>query len=90
MRAFSIAWAVYRAANRGIKAKLPRPHLQRKARPHSEFTWMDRLSEGNFRLYGVCSTPTLVPLDGKGLVRMYHPGQMRADELRQALASVLK
>ena len=48
------------------------------------------LSEENFRLYGVSSTPTLVLLDGKGLVRMYRPGQMRADELRQALVSVLK
>lgn len=46
------------------------------------------LSEENFRVYGVSSTPTLVLLDGKGIVRMYHPGGMKADELRQAVAGV--
>jgi len=59
-----------------------------------QYSWLNGLpmpiSEENFRLYGVSSTPTLVLLDGKGIVRMYHPGQMKADELRQALVSVLK
>ena len=59
-----------------------------------QYEWMNGLpmplSEENFRLYGVSSTPTLVLLDAKGIVRMYHPGQMRVDELRQALVSVLK
>lgn len=58
------------------------------------FPWMSELpmpvSEETFRMYGVSSTPTLVLLDRKGIVRMYHPGQMKADELRQALANVVK
>lgn len=58
------------------------------------YPWMENVaipvSEENFRLYGVSSTPTLVLLDGKGIVRMYHPGQMKADELRKALAGVLR
>jgi thiol-disulfide isomerase/thioredoxin len=53
------------------------------------FPWMSDLpmpvSEENFRLYGVSSTPTLVLLDAKGTVRMYHPGQMKIDELRAAI-----
>jgi thiol-disulfide isomerase/thioredoxin len=53
------------------------------------FPWMSELampvSEENFREYGVSSTPTLVLLDAKGIVRMYHPGQMKIDELRAAI-----
>ena len=48
------------------------------------------LSEENFRVYGVSSTPTLVLLDANGIVRMYHPGQAKAEVLREALASVTK
>jgi len=48
------------------------------------------LSEENFRNYGVSTTPTLVLLDGEGIVRMYHPGRMTAPELRQALANASK
>jgi thiol-disulfide isomerase/thioredoxin len=58
------------------------------------FPWMSAVpipvSEENFGVYGVSSTPTLVLLDKTGIVRMYHPGQMKAEELRQALATVLK
>lgn len=56
------------------------------------FPWMNELpipiSEENFRLYGVSSTPTLVLLDGKGIVRLYHPGQMTADALREAVSEI--
>lgn len=48
------------------------------------------VSEENFRVYGVSSTPTLVLVDGKGIVRMYHPGGMKAEELRQAVSAVAK
>jgi thioredoxin-related protein len=48
------------------------------------------VSEENFRVYGVSSTPTLVLVDGKGIVRMYHPGAMIAEELRLAVAAVAK
>jgi len=58
------------------------------------YPWMNELpmpvSAENFRVYGSSSSPTLVLLDGKGIVRMYHPGQMSAADLRQALASASK
>jgi thiol-disulfide isomerase/thioredoxin len=57
------------------------------------FPWMDSIpmpvSEENFRLYGVSSTPTLVLIDKAGVVRLYHPGQMKADALRAALTAVM-
>ena len=39
------------------------------------------VSEENMRNYGVSSTPTLVLIDKRGLVRMYHPGVMPYEEL---------
>ncbi len=58
------------------------------------FPWMNGIpmpiSEENFRLYGVSSTPTLVLVDKAGIVRLYHPGQMKADALRAALTAVTK
>jgi thiol-disulfide isomerase/thioredoxin len=39
------------------------------------------LSEKNHLRYGVSTTPTLVVLDRKGIVRLYHPGQMTEAEL---------
>lgn len=58
------------------------------------YPWMNDLpmpiSEENFRAYGSSSSPTLVLLDGKGIVRMYHPGQVSAVELRQAIVNALK
>jgi thiol-disulfide isomerase/thioredoxin len=47
------------------------------------------ISEENFKLYGASTTPTLVLVDRRGIVRLYHPGAMRMDELRAALNSVL-
>src|SRR5258708_3727715 len=39
------------------------------------------ISEENFKLYGASTTPTLVLIDLRGIVRLYHPGAMRMDEL---------
>lgn len=39
------------------------------------------LSEKNHLRYGVSSTPTVVVVDRKGIVRLYHPGQMTEAEL---------
>jgi thiol-disulfide isomerase/thioredoxin len=47
------------------------------------------ISEENFKLYGASTTPTLILIDRRGIVRLYHPGAMRMDELRAALNSVL-
>lgn len=39
------------------------------------------VSEVTMRLYGVSTTPTLVLVDGHGIVRLYHPGLMSLQEL---------
>ena len=46
------------------------------------------LSEANFRNYGASTTPTLVLIDRRGIVRVYHPGAMTLEELRAALDRV--
>ena len=43
------------------------------------------VSEANFRNYGASTTPTLVLIDRRGIVRLYHPGAMTLEELRAAL-----
>ena len=39
------------------------------------------VSEENFNKYGASTTPTLVLIDRNGIVRTYHPGVLRYDEL---------
>jgi len=46
------------------------------------------VSEENFKNYGASTTPTLVLVDRRGIVRMYHPGLMTMDELRAALDKI--
>jgi thiol-disulfide isomerase/thioredoxin len=46
------------------------------------------LSEENFKMYGASTTPTIVLIDRKGIVRLYHPGVMNPSELA-ALAAKL-
>jgi len=46
------------------------------------------VSEANFRNYGASTTPTLVLIDRRGIVRLYHPGAMTMEELRAALNKV--
>jgi thiol-disulfide isomerase/thioredoxin len=48
------------------------------------------VSEENFKVYGVSSTPTLVLLDKQGVVRMYHPGRMPYEELAPKIAELLR
>ena len=40
------------------------------------------LSEENFRNYGASTTPTLVLIDRKGIVNLFHPGSMTLEELK--------
>jgi thiol-disulfide isomerase/thioredoxin len=47
------------------------------------------VSEANHKLYGVASTPTIVLVDRKGLVRVYHPGRMTEEELESAIRALL-
>jgi len=47
------------------------------------------IDEETFVQYGSSTTPTLVLVDAKGKVRMYHPGRMTYDELSAKLREVL-
>ncbi|HUQ90889.1 MAG TPA: TlpA disulfide reductase family protein [Bryobacteraceae bacterium] len=47
------------------------------------------LSSEIFNIYGASTTPTLVLLDRKGIVRMYHPGRMTYEELANEIEKVL-
>jgi len=47
------------------------------------------VSEENFRNYGSSSSPTLVFIDRKGLVRLYHPGAMPYTELVAGAKAIL-
>jgi thiol-disulfide isomerase/thioredoxin len=47
------------------------------------------ISETNFKLYGASTTPTLVFIDRRGIVRVYHPGAMTLEELKAAMSLVL-
>lgn len=47
------------------------------------------VSNANFNSYGASTTPTLVLIDRKGHVSLYHPGLISYDELRSAIEKVL-
>ena len=47
------------------------------------------VSEENFRNFGASTTPTLVVIDRQGMVRLYHPGQMKYEELLPVVRSVV-
>jgi len=47
------------------------------------------LSEENFKNYGSTSSPTLVLVDRKGIVRLYHPGAMSYRDLAAGVQSIL-
>jgi thiol-disulfide isomerase/thioredoxin len=48
------------------------------------------VSSANFKSYGASSVPTIVVVDRKGNVVLYHPGKMSYDELRPALVAAAK
>ena len=48
------------------------------------------LSERNFESYGVSSTPTLALLDGRGIVRLYNPGNVSYEVLAAKVEAALK
>jgi thiol-disulfide isomerase/thioredoxin len=45
------------------------------------------LSEENFVVWGCSTTPTIVLLDGQGIVRLYHPGKMSYEDLSRIVAA---
>ncbi|MEO7144838.1 MAG: TlpA disulfide reductase family protein, partial [Bryobacteraceae bacterium] len=47
------------------------------------------VSEENFIRYGSSTTPTLVLIDQRGIVKLYHPGNLSYQELRAAIDALL-
>jgi thiol-disulfide isomerase/thioredoxin len=47
------------------------------------------LDAGNFERFGVSTTPTIVLVDRRGIVRLYHPGAMDEKSLRAAIEPLL-
>lgn len=47
------------------------------------------VSQKNFQTYGASTTPTLVLLDRKGIVRLYHPGNLSYAELKASVDKVV-
>jgi hypothetical protein len=47
------------------------------------------LSNANFLKYGASTTPTLVLIDGAGVVRLYHPGALSGPDLAVRIQAVL-
>jgi thiol-disulfide isomerase/thioredoxin len=48
------------------------------------------LSEANFKAYGASTTPTLVLMDRRGIIRLYHPGRMTYEELAPKIAEAAR
>lgn len=48
------------------------------------------LSEANFAKFGVSTTPTLVLVDGRGIVRLYNPGNASYDLLASKIEAALR
>jgi hypothetical protein len=47
------------------------------------------VSKLNFDRYGASTTPTLVLINRRGVVAMYHPGVLSYDELRTEIEKVI-
>jgi thiol-disulfide isomerase/thioredoxin len=47
------------------------------------------LDAGNFERFGVSTTPTIVLVDRRGIVRLYHPGAMDEESLRSAIQPLI-
>jgi thiol-disulfide isomerase/thioredoxin len=47
------------------------------------------VSQRNFTVYGASTTPTLVLLDRRGIVRLYHPGALGYADLKAAVDKVV-
>jgi len=54
------------------------------------FDFSAPLSDANFSRYGASTTPTLVLVDRKGIVRWYHPGAPRGPDLVSQIEKVLR
>ena len=47
------------------------------------------LNAANFQRFGASTTPTILLIDRRGIVQLYHPGVIEETALRSAIESVL-
>ena len=48
------------------------------------------ISEENFKSYGASTSPTVIVVDRAGMVRLYHPGQMKQEEIEPVIRAVVE
>lgn len=57
------------------------------------YPWMAKgavpVSEENFKAYGASTSPTVVLIDRGGIVRLYHPGQMKLAEFEPLVKAIV-
>ncbi|MEZ5293327.1 MAG: TlpA disulfide reductase family protein [Vicinamibacterales bacterium] len=57
------------------------------------YPWMANgqvpVSEENFKNYGASTSPTVVLVDREGVVRLYHPGQMKLAEIEPLVKAIV-
>lgn len=58
------------------------------------YPWMAKeavpVSDENFKAYGASTTPTVVLIDRGGVVRLYHPGQMKLAEFEPLVRAIVE
>lgn len=52
--------------------------------------WTVPVNNESFASYGTSTTPTIVLVDRQGIVRLYHPGQMKKDELEPLVKALVE
>lgn len=52
--------------------------------------WTIPVSAESFASWGASTTPTVVLVDRRGIVRLYHPGQMEKDELQPLVRAIVE
>ncbi|MFN8059326.1 MAG: TlpA disulfide reductase family protein [Vicinamibacterales bacterium] len=48
------------------------------------------VGEETFKIYGCSTTPTVVLVDRQGIVQLYHPGQMKYEELEPKVRAIVE
>jgi len=57
---------------------------------YSGVNWTVPVNNESFASYGTSTTPTIVLVDRQGIVRLYHPGQMKKDELEPLVKALVE
>ena len=72
----------------------PRTELEYIGQVAQEFyggvNWTVPVNNESFASYGTSTTPTIVLVDRQGIVRLYHPGQMKKEELEPLVKALVE